>query len=297
MEAVGTERRWLAVALRAALGRAADRVGSLVSAHLALGARGRAAREPGAHAAVRRDRPASGHDRAAVYRVGPQGSRFVNAVALPSVRRPSVAMGNALLELLDADETAAIFAHEVAHFDHFTPRRVRRSQLINRALIVTGVALPLLRGAGAMCGWAPWIGWLWPIVVLVARRPSRGEEPAARDGERPACGGVMRRSRSAGARAREAASARADPAAVRRGHRAGGVASEPGPSHPGHSCRRRGGGRAAWRRDRHSLGARGQLGRSRGHALVLAGRRAGRHRCTAGGAARGVVELPCGELP
>ena len=116
----------------------------------------------------------------------------MNAVALPSVRRPSVAMGNALLELLEPDETAAIFAHEVAHFDHFTPRHVRRAQLINRALIVAGVALPLAARRSRAVGWAPWIGWVWPIVVLVARRPSRGEEPAARDGERSPCGGVMR---------------------------------------------------------------------------------------------------------
>jgi len=112
-----------------------------------------------------------------VYRVGPQGSRFVNAVALPSVRRPSVALGNALLELLDPDETAAIFAHEVAHFDHFTPRHVRRAQLMNRALIVAGVTLPLL-AALARVTWAPWIGWVWPIVVLVAvgRRAGKSQQ-------------------------------------------------------------------------------------------------------------------------
>ena len=113
----------------------------------------------------------------AVYRVGPQGSRFVNAMALPSVRRPSVAMGNALLDLLDPDETAAIFAHEVAHFDHLGPRYVRRSQLINRVLIVTGVALPLL-AAFAGVGWAKWIGWVWPFIVLVAlgRRAAKSQQ-------------------------------------------------------------------------------------------------------------------------
>ena len=112
-----------------------------------------------------------------VYRVGTQGSRFVNAVALPSVRRPSVALGNALLELLEPDETAAIFAHEVAHFDHFTPRYVRRAQLLNRVLIVAGVALPLL-AAIAKAGWAPWIGWVWPVIVLVAvgRRAAKSQQ-------------------------------------------------------------------------------------------------------------------------
>ena len=102
-----------------------------------------------------------------VFRVGPQGSRFVNAVALPSMKRSSVAMGSALLELLDADEATAIFAHEVAHFDQFTPRRLRRSQLVNRLLIVTGVALPIV-AVVTNGGWSAWITWVWPIVVLVA---------------------------------------------------------------------------------------------------------------------------------
>ena len=113
----------------------------------------------------------------AVYRVGPQGSRFVNAMALPSVTRPAVAMGDALLELLDADEATAIFAHEVAHFDHFTPRRVRRSQLINQLLIVASVTLPLV-GALRGGGWTEWIGWVWPLIVLGAllQRAARSQQ-------------------------------------------------------------------------------------------------------------------------
>ena len=113
----------------------------------------------------------------AVYRVGPQGSRFVNAVALPSVQRPAVAMGNALLDLLEPDETVAIFAHEVAHFDHFNRRHVRRAQLLNRALIAIGVALPFIAGL-AHAGWAQWVGWVWPIIVLVAvgRRAAKSQQ-------------------------------------------------------------------------------------------------------------------------
>jgi Zn-dependent protease with chaperone function len=113
----------------------------------------------------------------AVYRVGPQGSRFVNAVALPSVKRPSVAIGNALLEILEPDETAAIFAHEVAHFDHFTPRRVRRIQLVNRALIVTGVALPIIAALAHLTS-ASLIAWFWPVFVLLAvgRRAAKSQQ-------------------------------------------------------------------------------------------------------------------------
>lgn len=112
-----------------------------------------------------------------VYRIGSKGSRFVNAVALPSVRQPSVAIGTALLELLDADETAAIFAHEIAHFDHFTPRRVRRSQLLNRALIVTSVLLALA-ATFTSAAWGPLLGWVWPILLLVAlvRRAAKSQQ-------------------------------------------------------------------------------------------------------------------------
>ena len=86
-------------------------------------------------------------------------------------------MGNALLDLLDPDETAAIFAHEVAHFDHFTPRHVRRAQLLNRVLIVIGVTLPLVL-ARLHSSWALWIGWVWPIIVLVAlgRRAAKSQQ-------------------------------------------------------------------------------------------------------------------------
>ena len=119
----------------------------------------------------------AGTPRPSVYRVGPQGSRFVNAVALPSTSQPAVAMGDALLDLLDADEAAAIFAHEVAHFDHYTPRHIRRIQLINRLLILTGVSIPLIAALQGR-GWAAWFGWVWPFAVITAlvRRAAKSQQ-------------------------------------------------------------------------------------------------------------------------
>src|SRR5262249_27580579 len=66
---------------------------------------------------------------------------------------------------------------EVAHFDHFTPRRIRRTQLINRVLIVVGVTLPLLV-AFANLRATVWLSWLWPILVLVAvgRRAAKSQQ-------------------------------------------------------------------------------------------------------------------------
>jgi Zn-dependent protease with chaperone function len=113
----------------------------------------------------------------AVYSVGPKGSRFVNAVALPSMKRPAVAMGDALLDLLDPDESAAIFAHEIAHFDHLNPRWIRRSQLVNRLLIIVGVALPIVTTFFAPTLTSS-IGWLWVIGVLfaLAHRTSKSQQ-------------------------------------------------------------------------------------------------------------------------
>jgi Zn-dependent protease with chaperone function len=112
-----------------------------------------------------------------VYSVGPKGSRFVNAVALPSVRRARVAMGDALLELLDEDETAAIFAHEMAHFDHLNPRWLRRTQLVTRSLIVAGVAAPVAAALFAPNA-SSWVGWVWPIAMLIVllQRAARSQQ-------------------------------------------------------------------------------------------------------------------------
>ncbi|HUQ82449.1 MAG TPA: M48 family metalloprotease [Gemmatimonadaceae bacterium] len=113
----------------------------------------------------------------AIYRVGPQGSRFTNAVVLPSVRRPAVAMGKVLFELLEPDESTAIFAHEIAHFNQFTPKRVGRAQLVNRLLVVIGVAFPFSTTLAAGRE-LRWLTWVWPILVLsaVIRRAAKSQQ-------------------------------------------------------------------------------------------------------------------------
>jgi Zn-dependent protease with chaperone function len=226
-----------------------------------------------------------------VFRVGPRGSRFVNAVALPSVRRPSVAMGTALLELLEPDETAAIFAHEVAHFDQFTPRVIRRRQLINRVLIVAGVAWPVIGLLGTTFK-GVWIGWLWPILVLAAliRRTAKVQQHETESDLRAAalCGdpealvrGLIKRP---------------DSSALCSGCRAGGDTSEPRQAHPGDSRGRRRGSRAAWRRNNSKVDTCGQLGGPGRHACVLARRCDRRNRGRALSLTRRGVKLSSREL-
>ena len=99
-----------------------------------------------------------------LYAIG-SASRMVNAFAFPSLRYPSIAFGAALVELLDPDEAAAIYAHELSHIEQYSPRRLRRLQGLNRLLIVLAVALPLV--VNRLTPQAkPWVAPVWPLIVL-----------------------------------------------------------------------------------------------------------------------------------
>ncbi|HSA57139.1 MAG TPA: M48 family metalloprotease [Gemmatimonadaceae bacterium] len=113
----------------------------------------------------------------ALYRIGAPGTRFVNALAFPSVRRPAIGLGNALLELLEPDEIAAVYAHELSHIEQFSPRVVRRLQLVTWLLILAAIGVPLLAGWLAPAS-AHWAAWLWPLVVLLvlAQRAKKSQE-------------------------------------------------------------------------------------------------------------------------
>ncbi|HEX7978825.1 MAG TPA: M48 family metallopeptidase [Gemmatimonadaceae bacterium] len=74
--------------------------------------------------------------RPSIHRYGAQGFRMANAIALCSLHEPAVAMSDTLLDALDADEATAIFAHEIAHHEHFDAVRLR-----TRRWAIVGVAL------------------------------------------------------------------------------------------------------------------------------------------------------------
>src|SRR5262245_54771165 len=80
-----------------------------------------------------------------ILRFGFPGGRVVNAFALPSRRRPTVLFGDQLVELMEPDEIAGIFAHEVAHLEHFDRRRLALSRVTMWTIIgLTVVVVPLL---------------------------------------------------------------------------------------------------------------------------------------------------------
>src|SRR5204863_3910193 len=53
-----------------------------------------------------------------------KGGAVANAVALPSLNRSAVVFTGPLLQRLDPDETDAICAHELAHLEYYTARRM-----------------------------------------------------------------------------------------------------------------------------------------------------------------------------
>ncbi len=100
--------------------------------------------------------------------IGPQVLRFhfrggvmPYAFAVPSVRRYAVLFSQTILDHFDPHEQAAIFAHEVAHLEYYTPRRLILSSLVMGFLIglnTFGVALVPV--------WVhPWVG-LWSGATL-----------------------------------------------------------------------------------------------------------------------------------
>jgi Zn-dependent protease with chaperone function len=128
--------------------------------------------------ATRLDRPGLAADLARVvaksraaeprlYRAGPRGGRMVNAFALPGLPRASVLFTDDLLDLFSPDETAAVFAHELAHLEHFDRRRLLLRVAALLALAgLAAFAVPLL--ASHAPAHAGWITAGWALAVLVA---------------------------------------------------------------------------------------------------------------------------------
>ena len=79
-----------------------------------------------------------------------------------------------LLEALTPEETAAIFAHEVAHLEHFQPRKV----LLGRALALVLLVLPIFLWAGPLSDFLRGWEWIWPIAFLIAMTAKAGRNRA-----------------------------------------------------------------------------------------------------------------------
>jgi len=95
------------------------------------------------------------------------GGSLANAFAAPSLRGGAVLVTRPLLERLDADETDAICAHELAHLEYYNPKRLRQMRLVSRSLVAGGAVLtPLLQLLMPSGGWMACAAW--PVVVVIA---------------------------------------------------------------------------------------------------------------------------------
>ncbi|MCH9651150.1 MAG: M48 family metalloprotease [Deltaproteobacteria bacterium] len=100
-----------------------------------------------------------------LYQAGPKGGHFINAFALPGlVGSQGVLFSDGLLEALGPRETTAIFAHEVAHLEHFTRRRLLRGMFA--LLVLMGAAALLTLEVGPRFLPEPVIIWGWFVIVL-----------------------------------------------------------------------------------------------------------------------------------
>jgi len=77
-----------------------------------------------------------------VVEIGSPKGHFPNAFASPHARHPRVLLSRTMLRHLEGDEVAAIFAHEIAHLEHYTPKRMRIAGWAFFIVIICGTVLP-----------------------------------------------------------------------------------------------------------------------------------------------------------
>jgi Zn-dependent protease with chaperone function len=121
---------------------------------------------------------ASGEPAPRIFQAGARGGRFVNAFAFPALS-PAVLFTDDLLAQFTPEEVAAVFAHEVAHLEHYKKKGLWRRWL-SLALLI-GLAVFVVPGLAA---WQPAYGatlvgaWAiaMPIATLVSLAAHRSHE-------------------------------------------------------------------------------------------------------------------------
>jgi len=120
--------------------------------------------------------------RPSIHRYGVKGGLIPNAFALPSLHEPAVAIGDTLLDTLDADETTAIFAHEIAHHEYFDGMRlsVQRRWLILLAVLIA-LMPALLLAVGIDHDFSVSLVFLFVLASLLVRgqAPKQEQETAS----------------------------------------------------------------------------------------------------------------------
>jgi len=107
-----------------------------------------------------------------ILEFGSPKSHFANALASPQPRQANVLFSRALLRHLDADETTAIFAHEVAHLELYTSKRMRFAGWVLFFIIAIGVLFPFITGSA----FTAQLVWLFAISVGAVLRRGRRQQ-------------------------------------------------------------------------------------------------------------------------
>ena len=114
---------------------------------------------------------AFGMEQPEYLRVDLRGGVIGNALALPSLRGNAVIFSDTLLSRLTVEEAAAICAHELAHFEHFNPGRLRRLHRVSLALIAGSALLgPGGRLAGVEWSALPTLVWFGAMSAAMLAR-------------------------------------------------------------------------------------------------------------------------------
>jgi Zn-dependent protease with chaperone function len=94
------------------------------------------------------------------------GGVLVNALALPDTVRPGVLFTSSLIDRLEEREVAAIYAHEVAHLEHFNRDYLIKLRWVGWALIAGAVLVGPLAAQylPRRMGWVP---VTWPMIVII----------------------------------------------------------------------------------------------------------------------------------
>jgi Zn-dependent protease with chaperone function len=110
-----------------------------------------------------------------IMEIGTPRAHFPNAFASPHPRTPRVLMSRTLLRHLDADEIGAVFAHEVAHLEHYVGKRGRMAAwsmflLVMLGALMTAAAINADRLYGAAFAE---VVWVVAILLGYSRRRSK----------------------------------------------------------------------------------------------------------------------------
>lgn len=117
-----------------------------------------------------------------IVSIGPRRGFFANAFALPGTPRGSVLLTDTLLRCLEPDETAAIFAHEIAHLEEHTPRKTSRRRGQTSGWLVFGILVTwAVAGDSGSAALAFSIIWILLLIgpAMASRRRHAAHEAAS----------------------------------------------------------------------------------------------------------------------